>query len=300
MINVVNLILNKHIDLFGESPDIERINVGFTNVIYIINNKYILKICSNSTNENNFLNEINFYKNNNIQDYIPKLYYSNTEKNEVPYLYEITEKVEGQTLFHIWHRLNEIERKEIINKLCNIMRQIHSNIKTEYDWTQFIKDKFIKYYNIISKMNILNTEENNIVKIAYSLFDSYLKTDSFVLVHNDIHFDNIIYHENEIKIIDFERSLSAPIDFELDILLRMINNPIKFASEETEQYVKKEDYQNIIPYLKELYPELFRVKNLDKRLAIYNLIYNLEQLTEYPHLKELKDNVINSSKKLSE
>ncbi len=63
---------------------------------------------------------------------------------------------------------------------------------------------------------------------------------------HDLHFDNILITKNmNIKIIDFERSMSAPIDFELDIFFRMIDMPWKFTSESTEKFIKPEDYINI-------------------------------------------------------
>ena len=127
---------------------------------------------------------------------------------------------------------------------------------------------------------------------AYLLFDKYLKSDEFVLVHNDLHFDNIIVNNGKTKIIDFERSMYAPKDFELDIIYRMIRKPWKFASEETEKYTNKSDYSNIMTYISRYYPELFTVPSLAKRLAIYDIVYFLNQLLLYPSLYELKNDVL--------
>ena len=38
-------ILKKHKNIFGENPKYEKINVGFTNTIYNVNDLYIVKIC---------------------------------------------------------------------------------------------------------------------------------------------------------------------------------------------------------------------------------------------------------------
>ena len=85
------------------------------------------------------------------------------------------------------------------------------------------------------------------------------------IIHNDLHFDNIFYKDGKIKIIDFERSMYAPKDFELDILYRMIRKPWKFASEETEQYTFNVEM-----------PEEIWIKADKKKInqVIYNLINN--------------------------
>ena len=111
-------------------------------------------------------------------------------------------------------------------------------------------------------------------------------------MHNDLHFDNIIVNNGKIKIIDFERSMYAPKDFELDIIYRMIRKPWKFASKETEKYTNKSDYSNIMTYISMYYPELFTVPSLSKRLAIYDIVYFLNQLLLYPSLYELKNDVL--------
>lgn len=80
MHEIINKIIKRSIELFGENPTVERINVGFTNTIYSINDSFIVKICTNFDNEFNFKKEIDFYNANKENDLIPKLYYSNIEK----------------------------------------------------------------------------------------------------------------------------------------------------------------------------------------------------------------------------
>mgnify|MGYP004471296447 CR=1 FL=1 len=42
----IRQIIKKYNDLFDENTSIEKVNVGFTNLIYILDKKFILKICS--------------------------------------------------------------------------------------------------------------------------------------------------------------------------------------------------------------------------------------------------------------
>ena len=291
---VIENIIEHNKELFGENTKYEKINVGFTNTIFIVNNMYVVKICTNNDNEKSFEKEINFYKANRENNLIPKLYYSNVEKDIVPYYYEIIEKIEGVSLYNVWHTFNENQREDIIKQLCDAMKQFHRNIGESYDWIRKTSELFINLYKKAKELNLFDNEEQELIENAYSKFDMYLESKEFVLVHNDLHFDNIIYNNGKIKLIDFERSIYAPKDFELDILYRMIRKPWKFASEETEEYTKLEDYENIMIYIEKYYPELVHTCNLYKRLAIYDIIYYLKQYINNPNILELKEDVLNA------
>lgn len=295
MQDVIKIILDKHKNLFGINPEIIKINIGFTNTIYKVNDKYILKICNNLDNEKSFKREIDFYNSNKITA-IPKLYYSDTTKKDIPFYYEIIEKLAGVSLYKIWNTLAEEKREDIIKQLCEIIKQIHTNKGNCYDWTTYLKDEFLDSYLKVKEHNIFTKEEENIIDYALSKFDKYLECKDFVLIHNDLHFDNIIYKDGKIKLIDFERSMYAPRDFELDILYRMVRCPWKFASEEDEEYVDSVDYSNIKMYVEKYYNELVNNPFLTERLAIYDMVYYIKQLVNHLELAELKDNIIKAAK----
>lgn len=224
MEKIINTILKQNTILFGSNPKVEKINVGFTNTIYNINDSFIVKICTNSNNEKEFQKEIDFYEKNEKNNLIPKLYYSSTEKKDIPYFYEIIEKVAGVSLYNVWHTFKEEQREEIIKQLCMAIKSIHSNTGKSYDWTKKVKNQFVTLYEKAKNFNIFSEEEQELLDDAYTKFGEYLVSSDFVLIHNDLHFDNIIFYDRKIKLIDFERSMYAPRDFELDILYRMIEN----------------------------------------------------------------------------
>ena len=296
MKNIINSITFSNKELFGDSPNVEKINVGFTNTIFIVNDKYVVKICTNSDNEEKFAREIEFYQKNKNNDLIPKLYYASMDKRIVPYYYEVIERIEGVSLYNVWHTLDEVQREDIIRQLCSAMKMFHSNTSDFYDWTLRTKNIFVPLYETAKKLELFSDEERKLIDAAYKKFDSYLESKEMVLVHNDLHFDNIFYSKGKIKLIDFERAIYAPLDFELDILYRMVRMPWKFASEETEKYVKLSDYENIMRYIEKYYPELVHIDNLEKRLAIYEMIYFLKQYIGYSHIGELKDNILKAAR----
>ena len=47
MDEIIKKIIKENQILFGNNPVVNKINVGFTNTLYNINNAYILKICTN-------------------------------------------------------------------------------------------------------------------------------------------------------------------------------------------------------------------------------------------------------------
>ena len=249
MEEVINKIVEVNSTLLGTNPRIEKINVGFTNTLYSLDDRYIVKICSDINNEDDFKKEIKFYNSNKNNKLIPRLYFASTDKRDVPYLYEIMEKIDGVSLYNVWHTFSDEKREDIIRQLCEAMKGFHSNKSEAYDWAQMMKDKFSSLYDKAKKKDMISDDEVKVIDQAYSCFDKYLESSSFVLVHNDLHFDNIFINEGKIKIIDFERSMYAPADFELDILYRMIRKPWKFVNEKNEQYTKQEDYKNIMTYI---------------------------------------------------
>lgn len=299
MEKIINTILKQNTTLFGINPKVEKINIGFTNTIYNINNCFIVKICTNSDNENKFQKEIDFYKTNEENNLIPKLYYSITDKKDIPYFYEIIEKIDGVSLYNVWHTFNEEQREEIIRQLCNAMKYIHSNTGESYDWVKKIKNQFLLLFEKAKELNIFCKKEQKLLVSAYDKFEKYLESNDFVLIHNDLHFDNIFFNDGKIKLIDFERSMYAPRDFELDILYRMIRKPWKFASEETEQYTDSSQYSNIMSYIEKYYPEIVNIPNIYERLAIYDIIYFLRHLIQHPDIEELKNDVLFAAKKVS-
>ena len=50
MQEVINKIIQQNILLFGDNPKFKKIDVGFTNTIYNVNESYIIKICTNFNN----------------------------------------------------------------------------------------------------------------------------------------------------------------------------------------------------------------------------------------------------------
>lgn len=261
------------------------INSGFTNTIYQVEN-YIIRICTKKENEEKFANEIEFYQNNQNEN-IPKLIMSDKTKTVIPYYYEIIEKIEGKTLYEIWYKLKEEERKEVILKLISSIRKLHNIKVKEYDFKEYIKNKIKEY---LTTCNITDELFEDLLNDC----DIYFKENKFGLIHGDLHFDNIIYNNGKITLLDFEYTMPASIDYDFRILNRCKEVPWHWASAKTDMLTIENDYQNLIPTIIENYQQLKEIPYLEERLLIYDII---ELLKDYKNtyneqlLKEIKDTI---------
>ncbi len=291
-------IANNNSKILGNIEKIEEINAGFNNYLFNVNDKYIIKVCGETSKEELFDVEARFYNENSNNSYIPKLYKYDNSKSIVPFVYEIIEKINGKSLYYHWYKMSEPEREQLIKKLVDIIKKIHSKKYPQYDWIKHIKDRIMKAYNITKDK--FNDEEKNIILNSLKKYDLYLTDNHFSLIHNDLHFDNIFLDQNnDIKIIDFNDSIIAPFDYDLRIFYMCVTLPWKWANAEMDPYQLPKDYTNIYNYIKKYYNELNSIKYLEERMIIYFILYDFELFIDYRN-NELKTRIIENSKKILE
>lgn len=247
---------------------------GFTYIVYFVDSM-VIKIALEEEGKKKLEKEINIYKNiklNNIPKYIASGQLDNC-------LYLIISKVNGRRLYSAWHSLNDFEKEKCIEKISNVLKEFNNQnanfLDKEYkiyDWEGFIIGKLKENKQGLDKLGI-ETE-----KISYFIENNDIfKDNSYGLVHNDAHFDNFIYDNGNISMIDFDRVIYAPKDYEIMILKTMCDSPRKFASEEDEANVFVEDFVQVYDWFKKYYKELFMVPNVEQRIKIYQFNYLCEQ-----------------------
>lgn len=267
-------------DIFGNIESIEEINAGFNNSIFDINGKYIIKVCGDTDKEKLFDIEANFYNSNQDNKNIPSLYKYDNSKNVVPYVYEIIEKVNGQSVYYHWYKMNEQEREEFVKELVVVLKRVHSKEYQSYDWSSSIKERVLSNFN--QTIDMFNEDERSIILESLEKYDEILLDNKFCLIHNDLHFDNILLDDtNNIKLIDFNDSQVAPFDFDLRLLYMSVSLPWKWANSEMDSLQMPEDYQNLFEYIKKYYTELNDVKYLEERMTIYWVLNDFELLPRF-------------------
>ena len=283
-------------DIFGNISKIEEVNAGFNNSIFNINDKYIIKVCDNIEKEKLFDTEANFYNSNKDNNNIPTLYKFDKSKSVIPYVYEIMEKVNGKTVYYHWYKMNEQERETLIQKIVQVLQKIHHKTYPKYNWSDYIKDKIISSFNQTTDM--FSEEEKDIILKSLDKYDEILSDNKFSLIHNDLHFDNILIDNNKnIKLIDFNDSIIAPFDYDLRLLYMSVETPWKWANIEMDPYQKPEDYKHLFEYIKKYYKELNNIKYLDERMLVYRILDDFKLLPRFRET-EAKDRILLNSKKL--
>ncbi len=291
----------------GKVESVAKIEIGFTNKVYLVNNVFILKVCEDESNEQKFEIEVFFYNFFKDKIPVPKIKVFDKSKSIYGKFFMIYPKIEGDNLYAKWHLLNNDQRKIIIKQLCDVLKVIN---KSPYD--EFLK-KFDVNFSDNWHDKILNQIQNSLKKIeekkllspefikAIKKFvdDNHrvLKEQKLALVYWDAHFDNILVQDAKIVgLLDFERTEVSSIDFNLDIIKRMVEYPKKYMSEKFEKFVKKEDYIYLLDWFQEFYPELFEFENLNKRLDLYAVEHDLDTLIWYPNSVEVKQMIAKTVK----
>ena len=283
-------------DIFGDIKKLKEVNAGFNNSIFNVNDIFIIKVCTNTAKEKQFNTESNFYKSNQNNENIPILYKFDKSKSVIPYVYEIMEKVNGKTVYYHWYKMNEQERETLIQKIVQVLQKIHHKTYPKYNWSDYIKDKIISSFN--QTLDMFSKEEQSLILKSLDKYDEILSDNKFCLIHNDLHFDNILIDNNKnIKLIDFNDSIIAPFDYDLRLLYMSVETPWKWANIEMDPYQKPEDYKHLFEYIKKYYKELNNVKHLDERMLVYRILDDFRLLPRFRET-EAKDRILLNSKKL--
>ena len=242
----------------------ELINSGFTNTIYRVGD-YIVRICTSTSNEERFKKEIDFYQANNNNPNIPTLYVGDTTKSKVPYYFEVINRINGNTLYEVWYKISDDERKQIVLTIISILKSIHKRVQEETNFKDFIKERLT---SLLRDCDI----NDDIFKSLLILCDKYFEDIKPYQIHGDLHFDNFIYDGRNLTLLDFERTIIAPLDYDFRLLNRYDSMPWLWASGATDMLAVESDYQDLMPMIIDNYPELGSTPYLMERLTIYEII----------------------------
>ncbi len=295
LMNYVTKICNKN--GLGKVLSCKRQNIGFNRVVYDVNNTYIIKICINNEKESKIIKEIQYYM-ENPNDFNPRLINYDITKELIPYIYTIEEKIKGYNLFNVWSNLNEIQREQCLNELVQILKKIHKPTREKEKALANIILRYDEYLNKLKLSNIISSDKIYYLTELRDILILYLENANFGFVHGDIHFNNLIYSGEGLKLIDFECYDVAPLDMDFDSINRMIRNPNSFIKKGLQLSVNPDDYKKIMPYLIRYYPEVCQCDNFKNRLLIYDCINSLKWLSVYPDYEPYHDILFSASKKL--
>jgi len=295
LINYVIEICNKN--GLGMVWSCKRQNIGFNRIVYNVNDMFVIKICVNYEKEPGIINEIKYYI-NNPNYFNPKLITYDITKETIPYIYTIEEKINGNNLFNVWGNLNETQREHCLDELVQILKIIHEPAVQKNKAIENMLLKYDEYLNRVKLSDLLSSDKIHYLNELRNIFVFYFENTSFGFTHGDIHFNNIIYSDEGLKIIDFECYDIAPLDKDFDSMNRMVRNPNSLIKKGLQSSVNPKDYERIMPYLIQNYPEVCQSNDFENRLLIYDCINSLKWLKVYPEHKPYHDILFTKSKKL--
>jgi len=289
----------------GEITTIRKIDIGFSNDVYAIDERYMLKI-GKSVEDDERLQRDAFLC-NLLQKTVPapRIIVADGSKAIVERFYFIYERIPGENLYSIWHLLDDAARRECIRQICTMLKAINHTPYAEFaarfhidlmqSWQQRVYARIAGYLAAISDRQTLSPE---IIAQTRRFLDQHagvLLEACLGLTYFDPHFDNFLVSGSRIiGMLDFERIEIASIDYVLDMVTRMAQRPHKYASEATEPFVRTVDYAMLLPWYREFYPELFVFADLEIRLSIYAIEASLQELYYSPSSREARDELVRS------
>lgn len=288
--NTIRQILKAPI---GDVQTIKKLDVGFSNDIYSIDDNFIFKV-SRSAEDDKPL-EIEAYLCNMFKDKIPapSIIASDTLEKNFGRAYIIYKKIPGSNLYTKWHLFDLEQKRKIVQQICQELRVINGlpyddfakmfNIETKISWKDKIYSNINRYLSQITDRNQLSTDIHNRLQLYLEANKNILNEQTIALTYYDPHFDNVLVRDSTVVgILDFERTDILSIDYVLELVRRMVRYPKKYVSPQSEKYIVAEDYKYLLDWYKEFYPELFAFTDLDKRLDIYSIEHILDDLAKFP------------------
>lgn len=194
--------------------------------------------------------------------------------------YLLTTKLSGRKLAEDWHRFSAKQKESFIAQTAEQLKLFHSIGFASYslirprefaDFKSAMRS-FVDF-DVLQGKEFDEITENNLqlIKDYYQKNENLLtETGTAVLVHNDLHFENILYEgDNLTGIIDFDFARQAPKDYELWHLIDFFHTPFYFVEEKLEPIWKKYELKTDLKLFKKYYPELFADDRLFDRLRLY-------------------------------
>ncbi|MCX6376686.1 MAG: phosphotransferase [Armatimonadetes bacterium] len=106
----------------GNVTSIRKIRIGFSNDVYSVDDKYILKAGRSEEDNQYLLRDI--YLCNLLSDRVPapRIIHWDASRTLLDRVFMIYRKIPGRNLYSRWHLLEIPQRRELIRQFCTILR----------------------------------------------------------------------------------------------------------------------------------------------------------------------------------
>lgn len=248
---------------------------------FIIDQKFILRLSKSKLNEQLKLERVQSIS------YVPKIHASGeTRISETKLHYMITDFVIGNELFSEIPKLTSIQQRTIGKEIAEFLNELHQITDTYYDIGHYIptiprfnsswKEGHIAYLSALKRdLSEIEFKQPNqdVIQSAFHYIETNIDCLEYQtgprLLHNDLHPKNIIVDSGKLTgIIDWECSQYGEADFELAHLFQWCIYPPH----------PEEEFNILLQSILENYRPIQSIPNLEKRLTIYQLEHELNQM----------------------
>ncbi|WP_340647222.1 phosphotransferase [Phenylobacterium sp.] len=210
----------------------------------------------------------------------------------------IQTRLPGANLMQLWPGLDVVERERAVRSLAETLRGLHAtplspdlreppwraaSLEPGGDPSRALRVQPAHYRRLIDANLERNTAPAALLEMTSDFIAARLggfATSDDVLTHGDLSFANVIWDGDRAALVDFESAGAAPPDRELDVLLRFLEAPEVFSPGSAEGSAAL--YAPVAGWLRDAYPELFACPHLAERLEVYDALWELVQLMNYP------------------
>jgi hygromycin-B 7''-O-kinase len=216
--------------------------------------------------------------------------------------YLIVRRLPGAPLGRCWPDMSMGLRRSAIRQLGDAIRQLHTTSTPvrvpRIDNLPYLIDPrcvtpLVPMLMGIDRLRSLGIDKgvlNAAEDLAHATGSAVTDFDQRNLVHGDLTFENLLWDGSVLSgVLDFEWSRGAPIDMELDVLLRMCAFPYAHVAEDYEDRTRVIDYAPIPEWLAESNPEMFAHPRLAERLRLYSMAFDLFDLAADPPEQRVAD-----------
>jgi aminoglycoside phosphotransferase (APT) family kinase protein len=212
----------------------------------------------------------------------------------------VLDRMPGRPLMRVWSSMSESQRRTTTGQLGNILHALHAiRIPEEFSnpWLDdalapggSTRDAYHAPPDQFRRLLVAAYETPGVDRSLLDEVDAFVAErspafsgDRLALVHGDVHFDNLLWEDGRLTaLLDFEGARPAAPDQELDTLLRFACEPELYRGRGGQMGPTRRELASFGDWLASAYPDLFAHPLLAARLEVYDALWHLVQLLNFP------------------
>jgi aminoglycoside phosphotransferase (APT) family kinase protein len=268
---------------------VERLAGGQINAAYLVNGEWVLRVRPAGKDEAAFRKEEALFQRLRGRLPVPEIVALDASRTILPAACLICRRLPGESLGRAWVSAGARQRAWLLAQLVELLRALHAEtfpacgdlpggeLQPAASWCDYLQARLRRRLERIRALpgapgGLLDAIEAFARRAAPALAAAAPR-----LVHRDLHFGNILVEGDRITgLLDFEAAVAGPPDYELDQLARFLRWPAMFLTELPG--VEATAFRGVWSGLRRAYPELFQAPQLETRLAVCAVEYDLGPL----------------------